>query len=167
MERNTRALCAEGKRDATFGWREMELIGNYLRVETGFTESSVDCAAIHKIVGDAEYTFIYTGSAEALIISRNQTSDGYHQFVAELREAWENRDALPPVPEPESPRGMHRRPAEMKAAQFRLGCGNVGGASLSQRSAGGVSKMTSPLAGSTIHEPWFISSSSCSGAQPE
>src|ERR1044072_1293244 len=51
--------------------------------------------------------------------------------------------------------------------QFKLGCGNVGGANFSHKFCGGVSKITSPFAGNTIQAPCCISDSSCCGPHPE
>jgi hypothetical protein len=99
VERNVRKMYSEGSNRTMLGWREMELAGARLKLKTEFLESSVDLRAIDKIVGDADYTFVYIASAQAYLIPMNlYPEDEYRQFVAELRQAWENREDMPPIP---------------------------------------------------------------------
>ena len=49
------------------------------------------CRAIEKIVGDGNYTFVYIASVSAYMIPMNRyPEDEYGEFVAELREAWDD-----------------------------------------------------------------------------
>jgi hypothetical protein len=102
VARNTRRFLAEGANRVSFGWREMELANNRLIVETELTHMSLDLRAVEKIVGDDQYTFVYTGASQAYYIPMNlYPEEEYRQFVAELREAWDNREApLPPEARP-------------------------------------------------------------------
>jgi hypothetical protein len=98
LERNLRKLNAEGSNRGVLGWREMELVGNRLMLKMELIESNIDLRAIDKIVGNGEFTFVYIGSAQAYLIPMNlYPEEEYRQFVAELRQAWGNRN----VPAPE------------------------------------------------------------------
>ncbi len=102
--RNVRKMLSEGSNRTMLGWREMELAGNRLKFQTEFFDNSIDIRAIDKIVGEEDYTFIYISSAQAYLIPMNlYPEEEYREFVAELREAWENRDEMPPLP-PNRPR---------------------------------------------------------------
>jgi hypothetical protein len=98
VQRNVRKLYSEGSNRGVLGWREMELVGGRLLLKMELIESKIDLRAIDKIVGNEEFTFVYIGSAQAYLIPMNlYPEDEYRQFVAELRDAWENRN----VPAPE------------------------------------------------------------------
>ena len=104
LERNTRRFLAEGSNRVMFGWREMELVNNRLVLDTELIHSSLDLRAIEKIVGNERYTYVYIAAAQAYLIPMDlYPEDEYRQFVTELREAWENRDAPRPVEEEASP----------------------------------------------------------------
>ncbi len=93
-----RKLLAEGSNRALLGWREMELANGRLFVKTELLEISMDMRAIEKIVANEQYTFVYYSSITAYLIPMNLfPEDEYREFVAELREAWHNRDAFAPV----------------------------------------------------------------------
>ena len=103
LERNTRRFLAEGSNRVIFGWREMELVNNRLLLKTELIESSLDLRAIEKIVGNDQYTFVYIAAAQAYLIPMHlYPEDEYREFVAELREAWENRDS-PVRPDEDAP----------------------------------------------------------------
>jgi hypothetical protein len=102
--RNVQKMYSEGSNRIALGWREMELVGNRLKLRTEFLDNSLDLRAIDKIVGNEDYTFVYISSNQAYLIPMNlYPEEEYREFVAELREAWENRDAMPPLP-PNRPR---------------------------------------------------------------
>ena len=102
LERNTRKYLSEGSNDSILGWREMELVNNRLIVNLKLIDSSYDLRAIERIVGDDQYTFVYIGAVQAFIIPMQlYPEDEYRQFVAELSEAWENREAPRPTEEAE------------------------------------------------------------------
>jgi hypothetical protein len=97
LERNARRFLSEGSNRVIFGWREMELVNNRLLLKNELIESSLDLRAIEKIVGNDQYTFVYIAAAQAYLIPMHlYPEDEYREFVAELREAWENRDS--PIP---------------------------------------------------------------------
>jgi hypothetical protein len=57
----------------------------------------MDLRAIQKIVGDDDHTFIYIASVNALIVPMKAYPDeDFDEFIAELRQAWEERIAAPP-----------------------------------------------------------------------
>jgi len=114
LGRNTRKFLAEGSNRVMFGWREMELVDNRLVLKTELVHSSLDLRAIEKIVGNEQYTYVYIAAAQAYMIPMDlYPEDEYRQFVAELREAWENRAAPRPVEEPDSsPRHADERIVE-------------------------------------------------------
>ena len=100
LARNTRKFLAEGSNRLLFGWREMELVNGRLVLNTELIQSSLDLRAIEKIVRDENYTYVYIASVSAYMIPMNlYPEDEYREFVAELIEAWENRDAPRPVEE--------------------------------------------------------------------
>jgi hypothetical protein len=91
---NVRKQLAEGSNRTVLGWREMELVNNRLFLKTELLESRLDLRAIEKIVTNDRYTYVYIASIQAFIIPMNLfPEDEYREFVAELREAWENRDS--------------------------------------------------------------------------
>jgi hypothetical protein len=95
-----RKLLAEGTNRGLLGWRNLELVNNRLIVKMELIDTSYDLRAIEKIVSNEEYTFVYTSSIQALVIPmRLYPEDEYREFVAELREAWENRETPRPAEE--------------------------------------------------------------------
>ena len=95
---NVRKLLAEGSNHSVLGRREMELVNNRLIVKMEWIESSYDLRAIEKIVSNGDYAFVYISSIQAFPIPmRLYPEEEYRAFVAELRDAWENRDAPRPV----------------------------------------------------------------------
>jgi hypothetical protein len=104
LVRNTRRLLREGSNRTVFGWRELELVDGRLIVNAELFRSSFDLRAIEKIVSTDDYAFVYISSVSALIIPMNLDAEAEHRdFVAELREAWENR-GMPRAPADHSPR---------------------------------------------------------------
>src|SRR5262249_18509168 len=98
LESTVRKLLAEGSNRSVLGWCDMELVGYRLTVKRELIESSYDLRAIQKVVGNDEYTFVYFSSIQAFVIPmRLYPEDEYREFVAELREAWDNREAPRPV----------------------------------------------------------------------
>lgn len=101
LGKNTRKFLAEGSNRIILGWREMELTNRRLIIRTELTDSSFDLRAVEKIVHNEDYTFVYIASIQAYIIPMNlYPEDEYRAFAAELREAWENRDAPTPTDKP-------------------------------------------------------------------
>jgi hypothetical protein len=97
VTKNTRKLLAEGGNRTMLGWREMELVDGRLVVKTDLIHSSLDLRAIQKIAGDDEYTFVYISSIQAYVIPMNAYPDEpFREFIAELREAWDERITAPP-----------------------------------------------------------------------
>ncbi len=97
LDQNVRKLYAEGTNRALLGWREMELVDGRLFLKTELIHSSMDLRAIEKIIGTDEYTFVYIASLSAYLIPMNlYPEEEYREFVAELRDAWENRGLAPP-----------------------------------------------------------------------
>jgi hypothetical protein len=95
---NVRKLLAEGSNHSVLGWREIELVNNRLVEKMALIDSSYDLRAIEKIVSNGDYTFVYISSIQAIPIPmRLYPEEEYRAFVAELRDAWENRDELRPV----------------------------------------------------------------------
>src|SRR5687767_8278328 len=89
----TRRLLAEGSNRTLTGWRELEIVDHRLIMVTELIRSSVDLRAIDRIVGNDQYTFVYISSTAAYIIPMQLYPEHeYREFVAELREAWENRE---------------------------------------------------------------------------
>jgi hypothetical protein len=94
VESAGRKLLAEGSNRSIIGWREMELVNNRLFVKLELIESSYDLRAIEKIVSDDRYTYVYVSSIQAFMIPMTlYPEDEYRQFVAELLDAWDDRDA--------------------------------------------------------------------------
>jgi hypothetical protein len=94
---NMRRLLAEGSNRSILGFCDMELVGNRLNVKRPLIDASYDLRAIEKIVGNDEYTFVYYSSITAFVIPmRLYPEEEYAEFVAALKDAWENRDV--PVP---------------------------------------------------------------------
>ena len=87
-----RKLLAEGSNRTLLGWRDMELVNGRLIVTSELVSTSLDLRAIVKIVNDDDYTYVYYSSIEAFMIPMNLYPEvEYREFVAKLREAWENR----------------------------------------------------------------------------
>jgi hypothetical protein len=102
LESSVRKLLAEGSNRAVLGWCDMALAGNRLTVKREWIESSFDLRAVQKIAQTDEFTFVYVSSVNAIVIPmRLFPEDEYRDFVAELLEAWENRDAPPPAGQPD------------------------------------------------------------------
>jgi hypothetical protein len=80
------------------GWREMELVNNRLFVNTELLQSNLDLRAFEKIVSNGDYPFVYIASVSAYIIPMDgYAEEEFREFVADLREAWENRGiTIPP-----------------------------------------------------------------------
>lgn len=98
----TRKFLAEGSNRSLLGWRDLALVIHRLIVKMELLEASYDLRAIEKIVGDDKYTYVYVSSIQAFSIPmRLYPEDEYRQFVAELSEAWENREAPRPTEEAE------------------------------------------------------------------
>lgn len=117
LERNTRKFLAEGRNRIMFGWREMELVNNRLILKTELVDSSLDLRAVEKIVSDGDYTYVYIASISAYLIPMTlYPEDEYREFVDELREAWENREAPRPVEDPNA----RARPADARIAEKPL-----------------------------------------------
>ena len=117
LERNTRRFLAEGSNRVIFGWRELELVNNRLLLKTELIKSSLDLRAIEKIVGNDRYTYVYIAAAQAYLIPMDlYPEDESREFVAELREAWENREAPRPIEEPRE----RNRPADARIAEKPL-----------------------------------------------
>ena len=114
LVRTVRKLFAEGPNRISIGWREMELVNGWLTVNTELLKSSLDLRAIHKIVSDGNYTFVYIAAVNAYFIPMRLYPEAeYRQFVAELRDAWENREiAIPPDGGPPQPRNLDERIVE-------------------------------------------------------
>lgn len=97
VTKNTRKLLAEGGNRTMLGWRAMELVDGRLVVKTDLIHSSLDLRAIQKIASDDEYTFVYISSIQAYVIPMNAYPDEpFKEFIAELREAWDERITAPP-----------------------------------------------------------------------
>ncbi len=80
-----RKLYAEGKNQATLGRKEIELEDDALTIRSTVSETTVLLRAIERIASIDQYTFIYLGSIEAIVVPRNKVIDGdYDAFVAEL-----------------------------------------------------------------------------------
>jgi len=95
---SVRKLLAEGTNRSITGWREMELVNNRLIVKLELIDTSYDLRAIEKIISDDRYTYVYVSSIQAFMIPMTfYPEEEYRQFVADLLDAWENRD----VPRPE------------------------------------------------------------------
>ena len=91
---NVRKLLAEGTNRGIIGWRDLELVNNRLIVKLELVESSYDLRAIEKVVSNDEFTFVYVSSVQAFMIPRTlYPEEEYREFVAELLDAWDNRDA--------------------------------------------------------------------------
>jgi hypothetical protein len=114
LVRTARTLLAEGPNKIMLGWREMELVNGRLVVNAELIQRIVDLRAIHKIVSDGNYTYVYTDSLFAYTIPMRLYPEAeYRQFIAELREAWENREiALPPDGDSSKPRQVDERIVE-------------------------------------------------------
>jgi hypothetical protein len=111
-----RKFFAEGSNRSVLGWREMELVENRLVIHTELIHSTIDLRAIEKIVGNDHYTFVYIASMQAYVIPMNlYPEDEYRDFVAELREAWDNRGLAIPREKAEPP----ARPAEERVMKRR------------------------------------------------
>lgn len=91
LGRNTRKFLAEGSNRIMFGWREMELVDGRLFVNTELVQTNLDLRAIEKIVSNGDYTFVYIASMSAYMIPMDYPDEEFREFVAELREAWDNR----------------------------------------------------------------------------
>lgn len=101
LERRVRNLLAEGSNHTILGWRELELIRDRLVVKTELMEASYDLRAIEKIVSDDKYTYVYISSIQAFMIPMTlYPEEEYREFVAELLDAWENREAPRPAIRP-------------------------------------------------------------------
>ena len=112
---SVRKLLAEGSNHSILGWRELELVNDRLRFTMELIEGSYDLRAIEKIVGNEHYTFVYVSSLQALIIPMTlYPEDEYRTFVAELRDAWEDRDAPPLAEETDA---ASARPADARIAK--------------------------------------------------
>jgi hypothetical protein len=112
-----RKFLAEGSNRTLVGWREMELVNGRLVVKTELFETVMDLRAIYKIVANDEFTFLYYSSITAYLIPMNlYPEDEYREFVAELREAWDNREAPRPSEEPEE----RARPSDARIAEKPL-----------------------------------------------
>jgi hypothetical protein len=95
---NVRKLLAEGSNRSITGWREMELTNNRLVVRMELIDTSYDLRAIERIVSDEKYTFVYVSSIQAFMIPMTlYPEEEYRQFVAELLDAWEDRDVPRPI----------------------------------------------------------------------
>jgi hypothetical protein len=91
LMRNARKFLAEGSNRTMLGWREMEIVGGRLVLHTELLDVSMDLRAIERIVGNDEYTFVYIASVSAYMIPMDVSpEEECREFVAELREAWEN-----------------------------------------------------------------------------
>jgi hypothetical protein len=102
LVRNARKFLAEGSNRTMYGWREMEIVDGRLVLRTELLDMRMDLRAIEKIVSNDEYTFIYTASVSAYLIPMHVYPEEEHrEFVAELREAWENRAV--PMPTDDEP----------------------------------------------------------------
>ncbi len=112
LESMVQKIYAEGNNQIALGWREMEIVGNRLLLKTEWIDSSTDLRVIEKIVGNDDFTFVYIASNQAYLIPMNlYPEDEYRQFVADLREAWENRDE--PRPEDAPPKDREERITEL------------------------------------------------------
>jgi hypothetical protein len=101
LGRNTRKFWAEGSNRALTGWREMELADGRLIIKTELLYASLDLRAIEKIVNTDNYTYVYIGATNAYMIPMNlYPEDEYREFVGELIDAWDQREAPRPVDEP-------------------------------------------------------------------
>lgn len=97
-DRKTRKSMIGAAGRAMLGWRELELIDGYLLVKTEMTECRLDMRAIEKIFGDGDRMFVCVAAGPTFIIPLNQYPEHLNrQFVAELRETWENGFAGPPT----------------------------------------------------------------------
>jgi hypothetical protein len=104
-----RKLLAEGTNHGLIGWRELDLVNDRLTFKMELMEGSYDLLAIEKIVGNDRYAFVYFSSIQAITIPMTlYPEEEYRAFVAELREAWENREA----PRPAEEAGPTRHPDE-------------------------------------------------------
>jgi hypothetical protein len=102
LVRGARRFLAEGSNRSMFGWREMEIVDGRLVLHTELLELSMDLRAIEKIVSNDEYTFVYIASISAYMIPMHHHREEEHrEFVAELREAWDNRAV--PLPADDDP----------------------------------------------------------------
>jgi len=102
LEWSVRKLLAEGSNRAVLGWCEMSLAGNRVAVKREWMDSSFDLRAVQKIVKTDDYTFLYVSSVNAIVIPmRLFPEDEYRDFVADLTDAWENRNAPPPTGTPD------------------------------------------------------------------
>jgi hypothetical protein len=100
LMRNARKFLAEGSNRSLHGWREMEIVKGRLVLHTELLDISMDLRAIERIVGNDAYTFVYIASVSAYMIPMDvYPEEEYREFVAELREAWENRAAPMPADE--------------------------------------------------------------------
>jgi hypothetical protein len=96
--RTARKVLTEEPNRIMFGWREMEVVGGRLIVSSELLQSSLDLRAIHKIVSTGKYTFVYFAARDAYIIPlRFVPEPDYRQFIADLRDAWENSETAVPV----------------------------------------------------------------------
>lgn len=103
LARNARKFLGEGRNRIMFGWREMEMVDGRLHLKTELIESSLDLRAIEKIVTDGHYTYVYIASVSAYMIPMHvYPEENFREFVEELMEAWENREA--PRPSDADPR---------------------------------------------------------------
>lgn len=94
LGRTTRRFLAEGANRIMLGWRELELRDNRLHLTAELLQSSIDLRAIEKIVGNEEYTFIYIASTSAYIIPMHRyAEEDVREFVADLLDAWDEREA--------------------------------------------------------------------------
>ena len=110
---NVRKLLAEDSNRTLLGWREMELVGHRLIQHSDLIDTSIDLRAIIKIVRNEDYAFIYIASVSAYVIPMNlYPEQEYRTFVAELREAWENRERTRPE-ESHPPRRPDERIVEL------------------------------------------------------
>ena len=110
----------EGSNRAVLGRCDLPLWKPFGHEKREWMDSSVDLRAIQKIAQTDDYAFVYISSVNAIVIPLNRfPEDEYRDFVADLLEAWENRDAPRPTEAPDE-----RIRSTKRLQNETLTCGN-------------------------------------------
>jgi hypothetical protein len=74
------------------GWHEMELVDGFLVVETELFSCRMDLRTIADLTTNGRHAFVLLASGQSFVIPLTHFPEGeIRSFVAELRDAWENR----------------------------------------------------------------------------
>lgn len=94
-DRMVRRIYSGDKNRAFLGSHDLELRDEGLLHRTAYSETKMAWGLIERIESTPQHTFIYTGSASALVIPHDRITDGnYAAFLQELGQRFKPDQAL-------------------------------------------------------------------------